>query len=64
MFPLVAAVTRESSQEDLSNKTIASIFGPFGSIGLIIAPLAVYLFTSFVVRLRDFNILFEEYFRT
>lgn len=33
MFPLVAAITRESSQEDLANSTIALVFGPFGSIG-------------------------------
>jgi MFS family permease len=46
MYPLVAAITRESSQEDLANTTIALVFGPYGSIGLILAPLIVFLMTG------------------
>ncbi len=49
LYPLVAAISRESSQEDLAGKTIALIYGPFGSLGLIVAPLVVYLMTEFVV---------------
>jgi len=46
MFPLVAAITRESSQEEIANTTLALVFGPFGSIGLVLAPLVVYLMTG------------------
>lgn len=47
LFPLVAAITRESSQEEIANATIAQVFGPFGSVGLVIAPFVVFLLTGF-----------------
>ena len=46
LFPLVAAITRESSQEEIANTTIAQVFGPYGSIGLMFAPLVVFLLTG------------------
>lgn len=46
LFPLVAAITRESSQEEIANANIAQVFGPFGSIGLVFAPLMVFLLTG------------------
>lgn len=46
LFPLVAAITRESSQEEIANATIAQVFGSFGTIGLVFAPLMVFLLTG------------------
>jgi len=46
LFPLVAAITRESSQEEIANATIAQVFGPFGTIGLVFAPFMVFLLTG------------------
>ena len=46
LFPLVAAITRESSQEEIANATIAQVFGPFGTIGLVFAPFFVFLLTG------------------
>jgi len=48
LYPIVATVTRESSQEELANSVIALVFGPIGSVGLILAPLVV-LFLSLTV---------------
>eukprot|EP01041_Mallomonas_annulata_P007997 gene7997-16368_t len=46
MYPLVATISRESSQEDLANSTVALVFGPIGSVGLILAPLVILLLNS------------------
>jgi PHS family inorganic phosphate transporter-like MFS transporter len=45
MYPIVAAITRESSQEEIANTTVALVFGPFGSAGIIFAPIIVYMIT-------------------
>ena len=47
MYPLVAAIARETSQEDLANTKVALVFGPYGSLGLILAPLVVWIMTHF-----------------
>lgn len=49
LYPIVATVTRESSQEEIANSVIALVFGPIGSIGLMAAPLIV-LFLSLTVQ--------------
>lgn len=43
LYPIVAAMTRESSQTDLANSHIAYIYGPIGSLGLALAPFGVFL---------------------
>lgn len=43
LYPLIATISRESSQEGMANTNIALIYGPYGSIGLIFAPLITYL---------------------
>lgn len=53
LYPIVATITRESSQEDIANSVIALVFGPIGSIGLIFAPLLV-LFMSLTVSFDVF----------
>lgn len=94
MYPLVAAITREtSSQEDLAETNIALVFGPFGScgkivsyapyqqhfkyaicthclsIGLVAAPLIVYLMTGnlyFITTILDriyiFKLEYDEFY--
>ena len=47
MYPLVAAIARETSQEDLANTKVALVFGPYGSLGLILAPLIVWIMAHF-----------------
>lgn len=47
MYPLVAAIARETSQEDLANTKVALVFGPYGSLGLILAPFIVWIMTHF-----------------
>jgi hypothetical protein len=46
LLPLVASISRESSQQDLANSFLALIFGPIGSIGHNKAPLATLGFYS------------------
>jgi len=48
LYPVVAAVSRESSQDHLANSVVALVFGPIGSIGLMLSPLVV-LFLSLTV---------------
>ena len=48
LYPVVAAISRESSQEHLANSVVALVFGPIGSVGLILPPLVV-LFLSLTV---------------
>lgn len=50
LYPIVATVTRESSQEELANSVIALVFGPIGSVGLILAPLVVLFLSLTVVQ--------------
>jgi len=40
LYPLVASIVRDSAKEQvLANSTIAMVFGPLGSLGLLLAPL-------------------------
>eukprot|EP01035_Chromulina_nebulosa_P019164 gene19164-25007_t len=50
LYPLIAAITRESSQENIANSNVALVFGPLGSLGLVLAPLFA-LGASFLWRL-------------
>jgi hypothetical protein len=50
MYPLVAAITRESTAKNQANPIVALVFGPLGSIGLILAPFSVYCMTGINVR--------------
>jgi MFS family permease len=47
LYPTVSAILRESGDHDMS-RTFAFVFGPFGSIGLILAPVLVYTLTLMV----------------
>lgn len=43
LYPLVATITKESSQQSMIRTTVAMIFGPLGSLGLVMAPLVVIM---------------------
>ena len=43
LYPLVATITKESTQQNLVRTTVAMVFGPLGSLGLVMAPLMVMI---------------------
>lgn len=47
LYPLVATITKESSQQSLVRTTAAMVFGPLGSLGLVLAPLVVIVVSLF-----------------